>query len=81
MVCGCVEVKEDSLLTENVCDTFMRTVGRSVYVSEIVRRWAISLSAALVNNTDAKTTSRKSGTENGCACGGGKIYEYGPQSV
>ena len=51
MVCGCVEVKEDSLLTENVWDTFMRTVGRSVYVGGIVRRWAISLSAALVENT------------------------------
>ena len=30
MVCGCVEVKAESVLTENVCDTFMRTVGRSV---------------------------------------------------
>jgi hypothetical protein len=29
MVCGCVEVKTESLLTENVWDTFMRIVGRS----------------------------------------------------
>jgi len=56
----------------------MGTVGRSVFVSEIVRRWAISLSAALVNNTDAsRRLLEKAGRKRGCVAVGEKIYDYG----
>src|SRR4051794_6956506 len=53
MICGCVEVNTDSLLTKNVWDTFMRNCWKKCMLVNI-----FTVCAALVNDTDARRTSR-----------------------